>query len=111
MAEIKVARRHHLTVAQAKKIAQKAADDLASEYDLKSEWNGDVLHFSRSGVNGSMTVTAAEIRLDVKLGMLLSAFKAKFEQHIAHRLDELLLASEVKGTKTAAAKKAGRGKA
>lgn len=107
MADIKVVRKHHGSVAQAKKIAQKTADDLASEYDLVSEWQGDTLRFTRSGVNGSMAVTAKEIRLEVKLGMLLSAFRGKIEQHIEHRLDELLLASNTQGARTAAAKKSG----
>jgi putative polyhydroxyalkanoate system protein len=80
-------------VAQAKRIAQKTADDLSSEYDLESAWDGDTLRFTRSGVNGTMAVTGSEIRLDVKLGMLLSAFRAKIEQHIEHRLDELLVAA------------------
>lgn len=105
MADIKVVRKHRLSVAQAKKIAQKTADDLASEYDLESAWQGDTLRFTRSGVNGSMAVSAHEIRLDVKLGMLLSAFKGKIEQHIEHRLDELLLAASTPATRTAAARK------
>lgn len=108
MADIKVVRKHHATVAQAKKIAQKTADDLAAEYDLKSEWDGDTLHFSRSGVSGAMAVSENQIRIDAKLGLVLSAFKARIEQHIEHRLDELLLASGAKGTRTASAKKAGR---
>lgn len=102
MADIKLVRKHRLTVAQAKKIAQKTADDLSSEYDLESEWQGDTLKFWRSGVTGSMAVTGGEIRLDVKLGMLLSAFKAKIEQHMEHRLDELLIAAS---TPAKAAKK------
>jgi|307.fasta_scaffold68045_2 putative polyhydroxyalkanoate system protein len=105
MADIKVVRKHHLTIAQAKKIAQKTADDLASEYDLESEWQGDTLRFSRSGVNGAMAVTGSEIRLDVKLGLLLSAFKTKIEQHIEHRLDELLIAASTPATKVAANRK------
>jgi putative polyhydroxyalkanoate system protein len=107
MADIKVVRKHRLTMAQAKKIAQKTADDLASEYDLKSEWQGNTLRFARSGVDGSMAVSASEIRLEVKLGMLLSAFKGKIEQHIEHRLDELLIAASTPATKTASAKKSG----
>jgi putative polyhydroxyalkanoate system protein len=111
MADIKVVRKHRLSVAHARKIAQKTADDLASEYDLTSEWDGDTLRFSRSGVNGSMAVSASEIRLDVKLGMLLSAFKGKIEQHIEHRLDELLVAASTPATKTAAARKKSSSKA
>lgn len=109
MADIKLVRKHTLSIAQAKKIAQKAADDLAEEYDLESEWDGDTLNFSRSGVNGSMDVTPAEIRLDVSLGFLLKPFKAKFEQHISHRLDELLLAAAGEGgTKVAKAGKSAK---
>jgi len=109
MAEIKVVRKHHVTVAQAKKIAQKTADDLAEEYDLESRWQGDTLHFSRPGVSGAMEVTEKEIRLQAKLGLVLSAFKTRLEQHIEHRFDELLLASRSKATKTAAVgKKPGR---
>ena len=93
MADIKVVRKHRLTVAQAKRIAQKTADDLESEYDLQSEWEGDTLRFTRSGVHGTMAVTGSEIRLEAKLGLILSAFKARIEQHIEHRLDELLVAA------------------
>jgi putative polyhydroxyalkanoate system protein len=110
MADIKVVRKHRLAVAQAKKIAQKTADDLASEYDLTSEWKGDTLHFSRGGVDGSMAVSPTEIRLDVKLGLLLRAFKTKIEQHIEHRLDELLIAANTPAARNAgksAGKKAG----
>ena len=93
MADIRFARKHPLTVAQAKKIAQKAADDLAEEYDLESGWEGDTLNFHRSGVTGRMKVSASEISLEVSLGFLFKPFKSKFESHIAHRLDELLLAA------------------
>ena len=93
MSDIKYVRTHSLPLKQAKAIAQKTADDLAEEYDLVSEWEGDTLRFSRSGVNGAMEVTGNEIRLNAKLGMLLSAFKSKIEQHIEHRLDELLMAA------------------
>jgi len=108
MAEIRVVRKHRLSIAQAKKIAQKTADDLASEYDLHSEWRGDTLHFSRSGVDGSMAVSPHDIRLDVKLGLLLGAFKSRIEKHIEHRLDELLIAASTPASKSAAraAKKA-----
>lgn len=90
MSDIKYVRSHNLSLKVAKKVAQKTADDLADEYDLKSEWNGDTLHFHRSGVEGHMHVTAREIDLSVKLGFLLRPFKAKFEQHIERHLDELL---------------------
>jgi putative polyhydroxyalkanoate system protein len=103
MSDIKYVRSHALPIKQAKAVAQKTADDLAKEYDLVSEWQGDVLHFHRSGVEGHMKVTADKIALDVTLGFLLKPFRHKFEHHIEHHLDELLAGSPEKPAKAAKA--------
>lgn len=114
MSEINYVRSHRLSLAQAKKVAQQTADDLALQYDLTSEWEGDTLHFQRSGVDGHMYVTATEIALHVKLGFLLRPFKARFEQHIERHLDQLLdrpappSRSRAGAGATAAAKPGGR---
>lgn len=108
MSDIHFKRTHPLTLAQAKRVVQKTADDLADEYGLQSEWNGGTLGFNRAGVNGTIQVTESTIELQVKLGLLFKPFQAKFEKQIAHRLDELLLAAAPDGRalKTAAKKKA-----
>jgi putative polyhydroxyalkanoate system protein len=112
MSDIKYTRKHSLPLAQAKKIAQKTADDLAREYDLVSRWEGDTLHFHRAGVEGQMRVTDSQIDLAVKLGFLLKPFKAKFEQHIERHLDELLdQAKSAHAAAKAPAKKGGKSKA
>jgi putative polyhydroxyalkanoate system protein len=90
MSDIKYLRQHSLPLKEAKKVAQQTADDLAEEYDLVSEWNGDTLHFHRSGVEGHMHVTERHIDLNVKLGFLLRPFKSAFEHHIERNLDALL---------------------
>lgn len=95
MSDIKYVQPHSLTLKQAKHAAQKAADDLGAEYDLTSEWDGDTLHFHRSGVEGTMHVTEKAVELNVKLGFLLRPFKATFEEHIERHLAERL-----SGTKT-----------
>jgi putative polyhydroxyalkanoate system protein len=103
MSDIHFIRKHSLSVAEAKKKVQQAADHLADEYDLASEWEGDTLHFTRSGVDGHIAVTAKEVTLDVKLGFLLRAFKTTFEHHIERNLDDALAG---KGGKAAKAPKA-----
>ena len=108
MSEIKYKREHHLSIKDAKKIAQKAADDLGREYDLVSDWEGDTLHFHRSGVDGHMHVTAHYIDLNVKLGFLLRPFKSAFEHHIERNLDALLAASPKEKAAKVAKKATGR---
>jgi len=107
MSDIHFVRQHPLSLAQAKKVAQKTADDLAQEYDLDSEWQGDTLHFHRSGVSGQMKVSDDTIDLTVKLSLLFKPFKAKFESHIEHRIEELILAAAPDTGKTSASNKAG----
>jgi putative polyhydroxyalkanoate system protein len=90
MADIRMIKYHSLPMAQARALVQRAADDLAKEYDLTSQWAGDTLRFRRSGVQGEMRVTESEIDLEVTLGFLLKAFKAKFVEHIEHNFEQLL---------------------
>jgi putative polyhydroxyalkanoate system protein len=92
MADIKMIKFHSLPIHAAKVLVQKAADDLAGEYELASEWHGNTLRFHRSGVEGEMQVTTAEIRLEVTLGWLLRPFKARFVETIEHNFDRLLQA-------------------
>ena len=101
MSDIKLVRPHSLPLTKAKALAQKTADALAAEYDLASEWHGNTLRFHRSGVDGQMHVTDSEIRLDVKLGLLLKAFKGKIAGHIERNFDELLAGSKKPAKKTA----------
>lgn len=112
MSDIKMIKYHTLPLDQAKKLVQKAADDLSGDYDLASEWHGNTLKFQRSGVEGEMHVTSAEIRLDVTLGWLLRPFKARFVESIEHNFDKLLRTSgavkAVKPTAKTAQKAAAR---
>jgi len=90
MPDIHMVRRHSLSLVKAKDLAQRAADDLAKEYDLVTRWVGNTLHFQRSGVQGAMHVNDERIDLEVTLGFLLKAFKGSFVKHIEQEFDTLL---------------------
>lgn len=99
MSDIKLVKPHSLPIADAKKIAQKAADDLAKDYGLTSKWQANTLHFQRQGVDGQMQVTPTDIRLDVKLGLLLKPFKGKLLEHVERNFDRLLAEKNGKSAK------------
>ncbi len=90
MPDITMIKRHSLPMARARELVQQAADDLAAEFDLRSQWAGDTLHFRRTGVQGQMRVTESEIDLEVTLGFLLRAFKSRFVENIERIFDALL---------------------
>lgn len=86
MAEISILQRHKLSHAKAKAAAQKVADKLVEEYDMELEWHGDVLRFERNGVTGTLAVHENEARLELTLGLLLSAFAPTIEAHVAENM-------------------------
>jgi putative polyhydroxyalkanoate system protein len=90
MADIRIARPHGLPLSRAKAAAQAATDDLVRDYAITCHWEGNTLHFRRSGVQGRIEVNASQIALEIRLGLLLKGFKSAIEQSVAKRLDELL---------------------
>ncbi|MEG2031313.1 MAG: polyhydroxyalkanoic acid system family protein [Janthinobacterium sp.] len=86
MADINIVQQHKLTAVKAREAAQQVADKLAREYDLACAWDGDVLRFERSGVDGSLTLEKEQAELNIKLGFMLSAFAATIEGKIAEKM-------------------------
>ena len=109
MADIDIRRAHHLGHAAARAAADRMAEHLGRKFDLKGDWDGDVLRFQRPGVTGSLTVGPKDLHLSVALGFLLKAMKGSIEQAIRHELDELFAEKPTKATpkKAAAPRKKG----
>ena len=89
MASISIAKEHALTHGKAREAADRLAQDLRERFDLRYEWEGDEVVFERPGVAGRMHVTATHIRLEVKLGLLLTALKPTIEREIHAQLDKV----------------------
>jgi putative polyhydroxyalkanoate system protein len=89
MADINIVQEHHLTPKKAREAAQKVADKLADEFDLEVEWEGDVLHFERSGVQGSLTLEKTQAEIFIKLGFLMSAFASTIEAKVAENMKKV----------------------
>lgn len=104
MADIQIEREHALGLLEARKVAFKWSERGGEKFDMTCTYEegitSDLLSFSRSGVNGTLTVTEDSFELSAKLGFLLSAFKEKIEGEIAKSLDALL--AEVASAKAAA---------
>ncbi|MEO7107390.1 MAG: polyhydroxyalkanoic acid system family protein [Rhodoferax sp.] len=94
MANLHIRREHALTLAAARKIARAWIAEVESEFGMACTYTEgakeDRVHFTRTGVNGELVVTADHFDLDAKLGFLLGAFKGKIEAEIVKNLDDLL---------------------
>ena len=94
MADIHIRRNHQLGLAGARKIAWQWAEQAEGEFGMSCTYEEggdcDEVCFTRSGVDGTLTVSADHFELDAKLGFLLGAFKERIEAEIVKNLDELL---------------------
>lgn len=92
MSRITVERSHSLGRAAAREKAEALAQRLASEYDVKFRWAGDTLEFKRSGADGTIDVSDDLVRVNLKLGLLLSALSGTIKREIEDTLDKHLRA-------------------
>ena len=88
MPSIEIKRPHSRPLAEARKKVQHVADHLSEKFDLSSEWQGDTLHFQRSGVDGHIQVGAKLVHVTVNLGFLLGALRGSVEREIHRYLDQ-----------------------
>ncbi len=88
MSEINICRRHGLSPKKARLAVESIARELASEFDIDYLWNGDILEFSRTGVQGTMTVSKKEVHIKARLGFLLAVLRTKIEDEVHRVCDE-----------------------
>lgn len=109
MADIHIRRNHELGLAGARKVAWQWAEQAEEKFDMSCTYEEndecDEVQFSRSGVSGTLKVSADHFELDARLGFLLGAFKDRIEQEIVKNLDTLLASKKPAAAKKAAAKK------
>jgi putative polyhydroxyalkanoate system protein len=107
MADIDITRVHNLGLKAARAAADRMAEHLGRKFDLKGDWQGNVLKFQRPGVSGTLCVSDQDVRLSVALGFLLKAMKGSIESAIVHELDALF-AAKAAPAPAKAAKPAGK---
>ncbi|WP_321862160.1 polyhydroxyalkanoic acid system family protein [Pseudomonas paraveronii] len=90
MARITVERAHSLGKEGARAKAEKLAQKLQDQYGLQPSWSGDTLNLKRSGVKGTVLVADDLLRIDVELGLLMSAMSDTIKTEIEKALDKAL---------------------
>jgi putative polyhydroxyalkanoate system protein len=94
MSDIKIQHTHDLGLDKARELSAKWISEASSKMGLTCRTEAgaeqDTIHFERSGVKGQMRVSGQQFDLEVKLGMMMSAFKPAIEAEIRKNLGRLL---------------------
>ena len=88
MSKIDIRHAHSLPKAKARKAIEEVAKKLAERFQMEWSWNGDVLNFSRSGVDGHIELAPNDLHVQAKLGFLTAMFKDPIENEIKRVLEE-----------------------
>jgi putative polyhydroxyalkanoate system protein len=109
MADIHIHRRHRLGLAKARKTAWQWAEAAEQKFGMQCTViegkGGDVVEFTRSGVEGRLIVAADSFDLSAKLGLLLGVFRGRIEAGIEENLDAVLEAAAAPAARKKAAPK------
>jgi putative polyhydroxyalkanoate system protein len=94
VADIKVRRDHALGMAKARKLAFTWAEQAEEKFEMTCNYEEgdarDVVTFTRTGVRGTLVVTASRFVIEAHLGLLFGAFKDRIEGEVVKYLDTLL---------------------
>lgn len=88
MPGIDIRHKHSMPQAEARKAVEEVARKLAERFDVEYAWEGDTLHFNRSGVDGRIALAPGQLHVTAQLGFLLSALKRPIEAEIRKVLAE-----------------------
>lgn len=90
MPQIDIQRDHHLGLSAARAVVDHVAERMRERFQVETRWEGDTLHFHRSGINGHIEVRQTDVQVHARLGLLLSPLKSSVESEIGRKLDEYL---------------------
>ena len=90
MTQISVERKHNLGREAARQKAEVVVDKLVQRYDVQATWQGDTVAVKRSGANGTVKIDSDAIRIELKLGMMLSMMSGTIQSEIEKALDKAL---------------------
>ena len=88
MSEIDIRHAHSMPAGKARTAMEQVAAKLSERFGMEYRWEGDTLHFSRSGVDGRIALEPNQLHVRARLGFLLAAMKGPIEQEIRRVLAE-----------------------
>lgn len=82
MSGIDIRHPHTLPMPEAREAVQRVAGKLEDRFGVDCAWRGDVLDFSRGGVDGRIALLPGEVHVTARLGFLLAAMQDPIEAEI-----------------------------
>lgn len=91
MSTISLNQSHNKSPEEIRALAERLTVALEERYQVHAEWRSDKeVLLKRHGVKGRLQLAEGEVRLELKLGLLMAPLKSRIESEIARTLAEKL---------------------
>lgn len=90
MSCIEIIRDHNLPQSQVMRLADQVMVDIAQEYSLSLQWQGNKLLIQHPHTKGYLYADSENIRIKLKLGFFLIPMSVSLKKTIEEALDEIL---------------------
>lgn len=87
---MRITRKHALGKEEVRRRVDQVAADLRDQFNLRSDWQGDALQVTGSGVNGQIAVSDEAVDIEVTLGFSLMLMQAPIRSAIEEAMDRHL---------------------
>ena len=87
---MRIRREHNLGVEEAKLRVGKVAEEIGGKWNLTSEWDGDQLRVTGSGVTARIAVAAESIEVHVRTGLAMMMFREVIRSEIEGSIDHYI---------------------
>ncbi len=87
MPSIEIRREHSKSIKDARAAVERVAGKISEHFEVEYGWEGDTLHFRRSGVDGHIALARGEVRVIVNLSFFLLALRGSVEAEIHKQID------------------------
>lgn len=87
---MRIRRSHDFGIDEARRRIDEVAAELEDRFSLTTQWRGDNLEISGTGIKGQVTVTDRTVELYLKLGFALAIMEGPIRSAIEQNLDEHL---------------------
>jgi putative polyhydroxyalkanoate system protein len=90
VADIDIRHRHALSPEETRALAESVARKVSEAFPIDYYWEGESLLFKRRGISGRIDLNESEVRVRVKLGLLLRPMRQRVEDQIRTYLSDTL---------------------
>lgn len=90
MADIEIRHSHGLADNELREKIDLLVGKLTARFGGQHRWQGNCMHYDRSGIDARIECRDSEVAVTVKLGMLMSGLRGVIERELRESLDKYL---------------------